>query len=228
VIADYLESLRAELAFDPSLARRLCREVEDHLWEAAAADPEADGLEAQRRAVANFGEPTTIAAAFAKLSLATKLRQAGAAAVLLIGGVFISMKARVVWYAAVDCAATGDPRAVVNLVGSIDRYAFWLSAAIGIAGWVYSGGGLDADFSTSRPRFRRCLALCAAAACMLVLSVLSDGVLVVLHFLDMGLSIGLLVPVLTLAAEVGCVAVLAFRVGSVVQRAAWLGSRLHS
>ena len=57
------------------------------------------------------------------------------------------MKARVVWYAAVDCAATGDPRAVVNLIGSIDRYTFWLSAAIGIAGWVYSGGGLDADFA---------------------------------------------------------------------------------
>jgi len=227
VIADYLESLRAELAFDPSLARRLCREVEDHLWEAAAADPAADGLEAQRRPVANFGDPTTIAAAFAKLSLATKLRQAGAAVVLLIGGVFISMKARVVWYAAVDCAATGDSRAVVNLIGSIDRYTFWLSAAIGIAGWVYSGGGLDADFSTSRPRFRRCLALCAAAACLLVLSVLSDGVLLALRFVDMGLSIGLLVPVLTLATEVVCVAVLALRVGSVAQHAAWVGSRSH-
>jgi hypothetical protein len=39
VIDDYVASLRRELDFDPALARRLASEVEDHLRDAAEADP---------------------------------------------------------------------------------------------------------------------------------------------------------------------------------------------
>ena len=53
MISDYLESLVGALSFDRSLSRRVRQEVEDHLREAVAADPVRDGIEAERRAIAN-------------------------------------------------------------------------------------------------------------------------------------------------------------------------------
>ena len=75
MISDYVERLARELAFDPSLAQRLRREVEDHLREAAAADPAGGGPEAERRAIANFGDPRAIAAQFAVVSLGKQARE---------------------------------------------------------------------------------------------------------------------------------------------------------
>src|SRR5262249_58129565 len=49
VISEYLDRLARELEFDPPLSRRVRREVEEHLREAAAADP---GPDAEDRAIA--------------------------------------------------------------------------------------------------------------------------------------------------------------------------------
>jgi hypothetical protein len=57
VISAYVERLVDKLSFDRSLSRYVRQEVEDHLWEAVAADDLGDTPEAQRRAVANFGDP---------------------------------------------------------------------------------------------------------------------------------------------------------------------------
>jgi hypothetical protein len=46
MIDAYVDSLLGALRHDRSLARRLRCEVEDHLWEAAAADPFEEGREA--------------------------------------------------------------------------------------------------------------------------------------------------------------------------------------
>jgi len=100
MIPDYLERLARELSFDRSLARNVRQEVEDHLWEAVAADPTGNMLAAQQRAIANFGDARAIAAQFAVISLARHSRRAGAAAVLVIASVFIAMKARIAWNAA--------------------------------------------------------------------------------------------------------------------------------
>jgi hypothetical protein len=132
VISDYLESLVGALSFDRSLSRRVRQEVEDHLREAVAADPVDDGIEAEQRAIANFGDPHVIAAQFAVISLAQQTRRAGVAIILVVAGVFIAMKARVAWYAMMQCAISDDIRTVSGIVGSIDRYAFWLSVIIGI------------------------------------------------------------------------------------------------
>src|SRR5262244_2013950 len=94
VISAYVERLARALDFDPALSRCVRREVEDHLWEAVAADPTGDRLEAERRAVAHFGDPHVIAAQFAVVSLAKQARRVGVAAVLVIAAVFIVMKAR--------------------------------------------------------------------------------------------------------------------------------------
>jgi len=105
VISEYVERLARELDFDPSLSRCVRREVEDHLWEAVAADPEGGGLEAERRAVANFGDSHVIAAQFAVVSLAKHAKRVGVVAVVLIAAVFIAMKARLAWYAVMECPA---------------------------------------------------------------------------------------------------------------------------
>src|SRR6201999_4384389 len=47
MIPDYLERLAHELDFDRSLSRRVRQEVEDHLWEAVAADSNGNTLQAQ-------------------------------------------------------------------------------------------------------------------------------------------------------------------------------------
>ena len=132
MISQYLESLAAALSFDRSLSRRVRQEVEDHLWGAVAADPRGDGLEAERSAIAIFGDPQLIAAQFAMVSLARRTKGVGIALILVIAGVFITMKARIAWYAVMQCAVSDDIRAVLGIVGSIDRYAFWLSVISGI------------------------------------------------------------------------------------------------
>ena len=97
MIPDYLESLARELDFDRSLSRCVRQEVEDHLWEAVAAEPSGNVRQAQQRVIANFGDARAIAAQFAVVSLATHTRRAGVAAVLVIAGDLIAMKARVAW-----------------------------------------------------------------------------------------------------------------------------------
>jgi hypothetical protein len=117
VIDAYVNSLLGALRHDRSLARRLRREVEDHLWEAVAADPSEESREAQRRAIASFGDPRLIAAQFAAVSLEKQTRRTGIAVVLIVAGVYITMKARVAWYALMECAITNDIAAVAQLVG---------------------------------------------------------------------------------------------------------------
>ena len=48
-VADYLDALTRELGFDRPLAHRVRQEVEDHLWEATAANG-GSSVEAQTRA----------------------------------------------------------------------------------------------------------------------------------------------------------------------------------
>jgi hypothetical protein len=69
------------------------------LWEAVAADPSVEDREAQRRAIASFGDPRLIAAQLAAVSLEKQTRRTGAAVILIVAGVYITMKARVAWYA---------------------------------------------------------------------------------------------------------------------------------
>jgi hypothetical protein len=221
VISEYLQSLAAALSFDRSLSRRVRQEVEDHLRGAVAADPRGDGLEAELSAIANFGDPQLIAAQFAIVSLAKRTRGVGIAVVLVIAGVFITMKARVAWYAVMQCAISDDARAVSGIVGSIDRYAFWLSVIIGIGGWAYiSGSRIPAAFHAGyRKQLRRFRWLCTAATGALVVSVISDALLTVLRLPGAELSTESLLPISSIVIEVACAGVLVFQIRSITQRA---------
>jgi hypothetical protein len=222
MIADYLERLERELCFDRSLSRCVRQEVEDHLWEAVAADPTGNTLQAQRRAIANFGDPGAIAAQFAIVSLARQSRRAGVAAVLVVAGVFMAMKARLAWYAAAQWALSDDVRAVGGLVSRIDRYAFLLSVVIGLGGWLYIRSrqipaALDPAY---RSQLRRFFLLCSATAAALVVSVISDGVLTALLLHGMEMSVAFTVPIASMTIEAGCLGILVFQIRRVTRRAA--------
>jgi hypothetical protein len=222
MIQDYLDRLSRELDFDRALARGVRQEVEDHLWEAVAADPAGDMPEAQRRAVANFGDARVIAAQFAVVSLARQSRQAGLAAVLVIAGIFMAMKARLAWYAAAQWAISDDLRAIGRLVGTVDRYAFWLAIVVGLGGWLYIRSlEIPAALHPAyRRQLHRFLLLCGTAAAALAVSVTSDAVLTALNLRGTGLSAELVVPISSMAIEIACVAMLVFHIRGVTQRAA--------
>jgi hypothetical protein len=221
VISGYIESLAAALSFDRSLSRRVRREVEDHLRGAVAADPRGNGLEAEQRAIANFGDPRLIAAQFAMVSLAKRTRGAGIAVILVIAGVFITMKARVAWYAVMQCAISDDIRAVSGIVGSIDRYAFWLSVIIGIGSWAYiCGRRIPAAFHAGyRKQLRRFRWLCTAATGALVVSVISDALLTALRLPGAELSAQSLLPIFSIVIEIACAGVLVLQIRGITQRA---------
>jgi hypothetical protein len=222
MIQDYLELLARELDFDPSLSRCVRQEVEDHLWEAVASDPAGNKFEAQQRAIANFGDPQVIAVQFAVISLARHSRRAGFAAILVIAGVFIAMKARVAWYAATQWAIDDDMRVVSGLVGLIDRYAFWLSIIIGIGSWVYiRSREIPVVFYPAYHRqLRRFFLLCGAAAAALVVSVTSDAVLTALKLRGTELSAISLIPILSMVIEIVCVGILVFHMRGIALRTA--------
>jgi hypothetical protein len=224
VIAEYVARLASELAFDPALSRGVRREVEDHFWEAVSADPTGDRLEAERRAVRDFGDPHAIAAQLAVVSLAKRARRVGFAAILVIVAVFIAMKTRLTWYAVMECATDqGGP--LGEIVVSIDRYAFWLSALVGIAGWMYiDSRGIPAAFTPEYgTQLRRFAILCSAAAGALLASVISDGVLTSLRLVGTRWSLDVLIPLVSIAIEVVCAGGLVVSIRGMTQRTASAG-----
>ena len=105
LVADYLDTLTRELSFDPALARRVRQEVEDHLHEDAAGDA---SVEAQQRAVRNFGDAREIASQYAALSLLRQTRRTGAVVVLAVAAIYLTMKSRLAWYGLMQWMLSAD------------------------------------------------------------------------------------------------------------------------
>jgi len=212
VISEYLDTLSAALSFDQALARRVRQEVEDHLQQAIAADPSNGGIAAEHRAIAEFGDARAIAAQFATLSVAEQMRKLGIALILMIAGVFVAMKGRIAWYAITGGDLGHDMTPVTKIIGSIDRYSFWLSAIIGTVSFAYVMGRpiptlVDAQY---RKQLRCILVSCLAAVTPLVLSVVSDGALTAIRLMGAELCSWSLVPIGTMAIEIACVGILVF------------------
>ena len=205
VIPEYVERLARALEFDRSLSLRVRREVEDHLWEAVAADPTVDRVEAERRAVAAFGDPRRIAAQLAVVSLATRARSVGLATMIVIAAVFGAMKARLAWYAVIDYPI-GSMGALGGIVVSIDRAAFWLSVVAGLASVLYIvGRRVPADLTPAyRTQLRRFSLLSLAATGALITVVISDGVLTGFRLAGIGWSPAALVPFVSMVIEIVC------------------------
>ena len=226
VISAYLESLTDALGFDRALASSVRQEVEDHLYEAAATDSLGDRHDAERRAVATFGDPYAIAAQFAVVSLAKQSRRVAAAVILVIASTLVTMKARVAWYAATQWAMNEEMKALAGTVGVVDRYSFWLSVLVGIGSWAYVGARpIPSDFDPSyRKQLRVFLLLCAAATGALVVSVISDGVLTALQLRGTEWSMGFSIPIVSMAIEIACIGILVLQIRSIVRRTAFVAA----
>jgi hypothetical protein len=234
VISEYAESLAGKLGFDRPLARRVRQEVEDHLWEAVAAEPAGDPLEAQRRAIARFGDPQRIAAELAAASLAERMRKIGVTIVLVIAGIFVAMKLRVAWYELTQWALCESAQEFSETMAMIDRSAFGLAVVGGIAGWAYiSRRGAPAAFHpalypSGREQAGRFFLLCAIATGGLIASVISDGVLTALRLSGWEWSAYFLIPLFTMAIEIACAALLVFHIREVARRVAGAAQLLKS
>ena len=205
LISAYAERLARALRFDPALSRCVRREVEDHLRETVSAYPTDDALEAERRAVMNFGDPDVIAAQFAVVSLARQARRVGIGSIAMIAAVFIAMKGRLAWYAVMECSGE-QMGGLGQIVVSIDRYAFWLAVLAGMAGWMYIGSRpIPTAFTFEyRAQLRRFCLVCLAATSALIVSVISDGLLTSLRLTGVGWSVAAGIPFVSMAIEVVC------------------------
>ena len=224
MIADYLDQLSRELDFDRSLSR----------WRAAGSRRSSVGSRRRRSGgnaargassapsrISAMPEPSRRSSPWFRLPGA-----AGAPASLRFSSSpasIVAMKARVVWYAAVQWAFGDDMRAVRAWCVAIDRYAF-------LAGDPGRARRLDLypQPRDSRRRSIRSIAgsfaasfcYAALAAAALVVSVVSDGVLTALQLRGTGLSAELAFPILSMAIEVACVGILVFHIRGVTLRAA--------
>jgi peptidoglycan/LPS O-acetylase OafA/YrhL len=129
LIDSYIASLEREFDFDPALARRLASEVEDHLREAAEADPSWPSSEAERRALERFGLARDIAAQFAADAIDRQVKRAWGTLLITVLVTLVAMRLRIILF---------DSSTAPTLAPLIDRYAFL--AAVGVAGigWIAS------------------------------------------------------------------------------------------
>jgi hypothetical protein len=208
MIAAYLTELAGALAFDPALASRVVAEAREHLTDAADEDDGDDRDEAERRAVARFGEPRDLAAQFAAVSLAGQAWRIGVVIVLAIIVAMAMMKARLAWYAIVQWTIADDARAAAGLVVSVNRYAFWAAVVIGLGALFHVGRRaaptrLHAEY---RSHLRRAGLLFSAATAALAVSVTGDLILTALR-MGTRLTPESIVPIASLSVEIGGVAI---------------------
>ena len=127
-IDDYVNVLGRELSFDRGLSRRVRAEIEDHLREAAEADPAWPAEEAERHAVVRFGDWRDIAGQFTADAVNRQSKRPWLALLAAVFATFLAMRLRMMWL-------EGGEEAVLALAPLIDRYAFVLGVATAAAGW---------------------------------------------------------------------------------------------
>jgi hypothetical protein len=226
-IADYLDALARELSFDTALSRRVCAEIEDHLWQAT------DGclsIESQLQAVANFGDPRAMARQYMSATLLTHIRWVGLAMIGASTAIFLAMKARVVWYEVMQWKLNAEWEAVRAIGLAIDRCGFIAAVSIALIGWVYiSTRRAPIQFHVMyNKELNRCIVLCGAAATGLIVSVTIETVLAGIRLFEMEWCAAALVPILSLVIEMAAAALLVLRIRAMIRRSAVVSSLLET
>lgn len=126
LIDDYIAGLKRELDFDPALARRLASEVEDHLREAAEADPTWPSPEAELRALKRFGLARDIAAQFAADAVDRKAKRTWITLGVTVLVTLLAMRFRIIWF---------DDGMAPPLAPFFDRYGFLAALGVAAIGW---------------------------------------------------------------------------------------------
>ncbi len=127
LIDSYVTSLERELNFDPALARRLASEVEDHLREAAEADPSWPSCDAERRALERFGPARNIASQFAADAVDRQAKRTWVTLLITVLATLMAMRLRIIWF---------DGSTAPALAPLVDRYAFLATVGVAGIGWI--------------------------------------------------------------------------------------------
>jgi uncharacterized membrane protein len=189
-IRAYLDALGHELRYDPALARRVRDEVEAHLRDAAEMRDEGE-------AVASFGAPRDVAAQFAAVSMATRIRAAAGTAIVVFMVSFAVMQLRLGWYAAMHW----PPGSVV--AATLMRVLFSvgvLAALVGI-GAVLATRAFDPSSTFARARLQRSFVLAAITTTYVIALLATDAAATAVRLTARPWSTASLVPLAALAME---------------------------
>jgi hypothetical protein len=130
------------------------------------------------------------------------------------------MEARIAWYGLVEWKS--NPHWLTAWGLWLDRCAFALALFTALTGGFYAAN------RRAPPHFRkeygreldRCIALCAAAAVALLVTVLTETVLTSVRLFGRGLRWEVLIPAGLLAAEIAAAMLLIWYIGNVVWKKA--------
>jgi hypothetical protein len=220
-VADYLDTLTHELRFDAALAQSVRLEVEDHLRQAAEM-ADCEPIEAQRRAIAQFGAPRMLARQYAPSALLSQTRRVGVIVLLVLAGIYAMMKGRLAWYGFTQWTLSPDLAADIATWFSIVRWVFIVALAVVVIGAAYIGSRRPPhEFHHAYHReLLRSIGLCAVAAVVLLATVGLDGVMVGLRIAGREPSTAVLIPILSMTVETSLAVVLVLALRASVMRVA--------
>jgi hypothetical protein len=219
-VADYLDALRRELAYDAALSRRVQQEVEDHLREAAAAEATVSAIGAETRAVEKFGAPQEMAAQYRTLSLHMRMKRTGLLALGAILAAFVAMESRVIWYRLTQWDAGEGLKAASAAIVPIDRFAFLLAIILGVTGSIYiiTRPTPVASRLASRRQVRCGQALVAIAAGAAVVAVVCETILTAWRLTETAWTVASLLPAASIVIEAGIVVAAALYIRNTIHR----------
>lgn len=205
-VANYLRELVRELAFDPALSRRVRQEVEDHLQEAATAEPTEPTTNAEKRAIMRFGAPQKIAEQYRVVWLYRRMKRTGLFVLCAVLVAFATMAGRVVWYGRTQWNVGPDLKNAGTIIIPIDRCAFLTAIILGIVGSIIvSRASLLSYGPASRSQLRRGQQLIAVAAVATAVAVACEAILTSWRLVESHWTANSLLPLSSLVIEIGIV-----------------------
>ena len=140
---------------------------------------------------------------------------------MAVAAIFLAMKLRVAWYGLTHWTLHDEFTLIYAVALEIDHYAFMTALAVAAAGLAFIGMSPAPRGPHQRyaKRLRRGAALCAIAAAALTLSVGIDAFMTGLRLAAAGSTAVAILPMVTVAAEVGFAGLLGVNVLSAIRRA---------
>jgi hypothetical protein len=226
-VADYLNDLARDLAFDPALSRRVRQEIEDHLRQATIAEAGESAIDAEHRAITKFGAPQEIARQYRALSLHLRMKKTGRLVLCATLAAFWAMESRAVWYGLTRWDIGPHLKTFGETIIPIDRCAFALAIAFGVVGWVYIvSRPIPVAFGqASRSHLRRSQCLIAAAAAGAALAVACEMIVTGWRLVEAHWTTNSLLPVISIFLEIGIVSAALLYIRNTVRRAAAMTRR---
>jgi hypothetical protein len=220
-VADYLDNVARDLAFDPALSRRVRQEIEDHLREAAMAEAAESPIDAENRAIMKFGAPQEIAGQYRALSLHMRMKKTGLLVLCATLAAFGAMESRAVWYGLTRWDIGTHLKTVGQTIIPIDRCAFALAIAFGVVGSIYVtsrpiplGGG-----QPSRSHIRWGQFLLAAAAGATAVAVTCEIIVTTWRLVEAHWTTNSLLPLTSIISEIGIVSGALLYIRNTIRRA---------